>query len=53
MIKPAIKLLKRKKISPRYVIADAGYDSEDNHFMIREDLGSISVIKPNLSKSMT
>jgi len=53
MIKLAIKLLKRMKISPRYMIADAGYDSEDNHFIIREDLGSFSVIKPNPKKSKT
>jgi len=30
IIKPTIKLLKRMEISPKYLVENVGYDSEDN-----------------------
>ena len=42
-----INLLKKLEIQPRLLLADAGYDSEDNHFKLREELNCIGIIKPN------
>jgi len=42
-----IDLLKKLKIQPRLLLADVGYDSEDNHFKLREELNCIGIIKPN------
>jgi len=42
-----IDLLKKLEIQPRLLLADADYDSEDNHFKWREELNCIGIIKPN------
>ena len=42
-----INLLKKLEIQPRLLLADAGYDSEDNHFKLKEELNCIVIIKPN------
>ncbi len=42
-----INLLKKLEIHPKQLLADAGYDSEDNHFKLREELNCIGIIKPN------
>ncbi|MHA1250017.1 MAG: transposase [Candidatus Helarchaeota archaeon] len=40
-------LLKKLEIQPKLLLADAGYDSEDNHFKLREELNCVGIIKPN------
>ncbi|MHA1265725.1 MAG: transposase, partial [Candidatus Helarchaeota archaeon] len=47
MVTPFIPPLKRLGYRPERALLDAGYDSEANHFALREALGCISLICPN------
>ncbi|MHA1277458.1 MAG: transposase [Candidatus Helarchaeota archaeon] len=51
MVKPFIKPLKDLGYQPERALLDAGYDSEANHFALREALGCISMICPNKRRS--
>jgi len=48
MIRPFIWKLKKQGIFPKYTLLDKGYNSENNHFDIREIFGSIGLIAPNM-----
>ena len=47
MVKPFIDPLKMMGFEPDMALLDAGYDSEDNHLILRESLGCVSLISPN------
>jgi hypothetical protein len=47
MVDPFITPIKDMGIRPKIALLDAGYDSEDNHLILREKLGCISLISPN------
>jgi len=51
MVKPFINPLKLLGYSPERALLDAGYDSEDNHIALRENLGAISQVCPNPRRS--
>lgn len=51
MVKPFINPLKQLGYRPERALLDAGYDSEENHFALREALGCISMICPNKRRS--
>ncbi|MBD3226968.1 MAG: hypothetical protein GF329_02175 [Candidatus Lokiarchaeota archaeon] len=34
-------------IKPKMALFDTGYDSEDNHLLLREGLGCLNLISPN------
>ncbi|MHA1252076.1 MAG: transposase [Candidatus Helarchaeota archaeon] len=50
MMRPFIWKLKKQGILLKYTLLDKGYDSENNHFDIREIFGSIGLIAPNMRK---
>ena len=45
------KISKIKPIS--VVVADKGYDSEDNHILVREKLNGFSIIPPRHEKDVS
>ena len=47
MVKPFIIPLKKMGYHPKISLLDAGYDSENNHLSLREQLGCVSLICPN------
>jgi len=47
MVEPFIGPLKKMGFKPEMALLDAGYDSENNHLLLRESLGSIGLICPN------
>jgi len=47
MVKPFIQPLKHLNYRSERALLDAGYDNEFNHLILREELGSISMICPN------
>jgi IS5 family transposase len=51
MVHPFIKPLKQLRYHPERALLDAGYDTEANHFRLREELGCISLICPNKRRS--
>jgi hypothetical protein len=51
MVKPFIQPLKQLGYHPERALLDAGFDNESNHFVLREDLGCISMICPNRRRS--
>ncbi|MHA1253710.1 MAG: transposase [Candidatus Helarchaeota archaeon] len=50
MVRLFIWRLKKQGIFPKYTLLDKGYDSEYNHFDIREIFGSIGLIARNMRK---
>jgi len=46
-----VALLKKMGFRPETALLDAGYDSEKNHLILREQLGSVSLICPNERQS--
>lgn len=50
MVKPFLTPLKKLGYQPKMALLDAGYDSEENHFLLRERLGCISLICPNVRR---
>ena len=51
MVRPFIWILKKQGILSKYTLLNKGYNSENNHFDLRETLGSIGLIAPNMRKS--
>jgi len=47
MVEPFIAPLKKWGFTPKYFLADKGYDSGPNHRRVREELGSIGLIAVN------
>ncbi|MHA1382537.1 MAG: transposase [Candidatus Helarchaeota archaeon] len=47
MVEPFVIPLKKMGFRPEVALLDAGYDSEENHLFLREQLGSVSLICPN------
>ncbi|MHA1233040.1 MAG: hypothetical protein ACTSRP_25365 [Candidatus Helarchaeota archaeon] len=41
---------KKQGIFPKYTLLDKGYDSENNHFDIKEIFGSIGLITLNIKR---
>ncbi|MHA1251605.1 MAG: hypothetical protein ACTSRP_16560 [Candidatus Helarchaeota archaeon] len=50
MMRPFIWILKKQGILPKYILLNKGSNSENNHFDIRETLGSIKLVAPNMRK---
>ena len=42
-----------RRVTVKVAVADAGYDSEDNHCIARQDLGVRSIIPPNSGRPTT
>ena len=47
MVEPFVVPLKKMGCHPEMALLDAGYDSEKNHLILREQLGCVSLICPN------
>lgn len=50
MVKPFLTPLKKVGYQSGMALLDAGYDSEENHFLLRERLGCVSLICPNVRR---
>ncbi|MHA1428437.1 MAG: transposase [Candidatus Helarchaeota archaeon] len=48
MVKPFFTPLKKLGYPPEMALLDAGYDSEENHFLLRERLGRVRLIYQNV-----
>ena len=47
MVEPSVASLQKMGFYPEMALLDAGYDSEKNHLILREQLGCVSLICPN------